>query len=92
MKLLRVRAWILAPKCTCILEGLVVYVPDIKTNLLSLGQLLHKGFVMTMDDNCLKMFDKNHKLVKSKSISELNFQIGMNILKHQSFAIVKNKV
>ena len=44
-----------------------------KANLLSLGHLLHKEFVMTMQDNCLKMFDKNHKLVNSKSISELNF-------------------
>ena len=64
-----------------------------KTNLLSLGHLLHKGFVMTMEDNCLKMFDKNHKLVKQANLSlNLTFQIGMNIMNHQSFAIVKNKV
>ena len=37
----------------------VLYVPGLKTNLLSLGQLLQKGFVITMEDNCLKVFDTN---------------------------------
>ena len=36
----------------------VLFVPGMKTNLLSLGQLLEKRFFMRMDNNCLKVFDK----------------------------------
>ncbi|XP_006603521.1 uncharacterized protein [Glycine max] len=70
----------------------VLYVFGLKTNLLSLGQLLQKGFVMTMEDNCLKVFDRNQKLVIQANLSQnRTFQIGMNILKHQCFATSKNK-
>ena len=70
----------------------VLYVPGLKTNLLSLGQLLQKGFVMTMKDNCLKVFDRNQKLVIQANMSQnRTFRIGMNILKHQCFATSENK-
>ena len=66
--------------------------PSLKTNLLSLGQLLQKGFVMTIEDNCLKVFDRNQKLVIQENLSQSRmFRIGMNILKHQCFATSKNK-
>ena len=48
----------------------VLYVFGLKTNLLSLGQLLQKGFVMTMEDNCLKVFDRNQKLVIQENLSQ----------------------
>ncbi|KHN14696.1 hypothetical protein glysoja_049789, partial [Glycine soja] len=35
----------------------VLYVPKMKSNLLSLGQLLEKGYTMEMKDNMLKVFD-----------------------------------
>ncbi|RDX81141.1 hypothetical protein CR513_38214, partial [Mucuna pruriens] len=67
----------------------VLHVPGMKTNLLSLGQLLQKRFVMTMEDNCLKKPETCHT---SKSVSDRTFQIGINILKHQCFATSENKV
>lgn len=39
-----------------VIEG-VLCVPGLKTNLLSLSQLLQKGFVMKMEHNCLNIFD-----------------------------------
>jgi len=45
----------------------VLYVPGLKTNLLSLGQLLQKGFTMQMEDNYLSVFDQNGRLtIKAK--------------------------
>ena len=64
-----------------------------KTNLLSLGQLLEKGFVMRMNDNCLKVFDKVQKLVIKADLSQnKTFRIGMNILKHKCLATSENKM
>ncbi|RDY04999.1 hypothetical protein CR513_11214, partial [Mucuna pruriens] len=44
----------------------VLYIPGMKTNLLSLGQQLQKGFAMIMEDNYLKVF----VLKQGKSISK----------------------
>lgn len=41
----------------------VLYVPDMKCNLLSLGQLVEKGFTVLMKDDCLKMFDSDQNLM-----------------------------
>ncbi|KHN35688.1 Retrovirus-related Pol polyprotein from transposon TNT 1-94, partial [Glycine soja] len=41
----------------------VLYVPNMKNNLLSLGQLLEKGYSMQMEDNQLKVFDNNRRLI-----------------------------
>lgn len=37
--------------------------PGMKCNLLSLGQLVEKGFTVLMKNGCLKMFDCNQKLM-----------------------------
>jgi len=34
-----------------------------KSNLLGLDQLLEKGFVLKMEDNSLKVFDSNKRLL-----------------------------
>ena len=71
----------------------VLFVPGMKTNLLSLGQLLEKGFVMRMEDNCLKVFDKDQKLVIKANLSQnRTFRVGMNILKHECLATSENKM
>lgn len=41
----------------------VWYVPGMKCNLMSIGQLLQKGFSVTMCDGKLKLFDQQKKLV-----------------------------
>jgi len=41
----------------------VLYVPGLNTSLLSLGQLLQKGLMMTMKSNSLSVFDTNKRLV-----------------------------
>ena len=41
----------------------VWYVPGMKSNLMSVGQLIEKGFLVTMKDNLLKLYDCNQKLI-----------------------------
>jgi len=41
----------------------VLYVIGMQCNLLSVGQLVQKGYSVIMIDNSLKLFDKNQRLV-----------------------------
>lgn len=43
----------------------VWYVPCMNINMMSVGQLLEKGFSVTMKDNLLKLYDCNQKLICS---------------------------
>lgn len=45
----------------------VLYVPGMKCNLLSLGQLVEKGFTVLMKNGFLKMFNCNQKLMLKTS-------------------------
>jgi len=47
----------------------VLYVPSLKTNLMSLGQLLEKGLSMKMEDNCLNVFDQYKRTVIQAKLS-----------------------
>jgi len=70
----------------------VLYVPGLKTNLISLGQLLQKGFVVTMKNNCLNIFDQNKQLVVSACLSKnKTFRVVMEAVKHQCFAMTRNE-
>jgi len=48
----------------------VFYVPDIKCNLMSICQLVEKGFSVTMDGESLKLFDAKKNLVLKSALSK----------------------
>ncbi|XP_027927498.1 uncharacterized protein LOC114184388 [Vigna unguiculata] len=74
-----------------VLEDLL-FVPGLKTNLLSLDQLPQKGFVMTKKDNCLNVFDQSNRLIIQSNLSKnRTFRVGMNALKHHCFAASESK-
>ncbi|RDX68217.1 hypothetical protein CR513_52817, partial [Mucuna pruriens] len=55
-----------------------------KTNLLSLGQLLEKGYVMNMEHNMMKVYDSKRKLILKALLSKNRiFKIGIQIGKKQ---------
>jgi len=57
----------------------VLYVPILKTNLYSLGRLLQKVFVVTMEDNSINVFDQSKKLIIHTGLSHnKTFQLIMN--------------
>ena len=56
----------------------VLYVPNMKNNLLSLRQLLEKGYSMQMEDNQMKIFDSNKRLIlKAPLLRNRSFKIGI---------------
>ncbi|GAU50483.1 hypothetical protein TSUD_409690 [Trifolium subterraneum] len=60
----------------------VLYVPGMKSNLLSIGQLIQKGFEVKMKNNSLSLFDTNHKLIlKTPLTKNMTFQINMSTAK-----------
>jgi len=74
-----------------VIDG-VLYVPGLKTNLISLGQLLQKGFMMEMKKNGLNVYDQSKKLVIHADLSEnRTFRIAMITRKHQCLATAVNK-
>ena len=48
----------------------VFYVPDMKCNLMSIGQLVEKGFSVSMEGESLKLFDPKKKLVLKSTLSK----------------------
>ncbi|BAT98175.1 hypothetical protein VIGAN_09180700 [Vigna angularis var. angularis] len=64
----------------------VLYVPGLKTNLLSLGQLLQKGYVMKMENNGLSIFNQEGKEVIQAEISQnRTFKVVMEAVDHHCF-------
>jgi len=57
----------------------VLYVPMMKNNLLSLGQLLEKGYTMNMQQKCIKVYDEKGRLMFKTSLSKnRTFKIDSN--------------
>ncbi|XP_050889598.1 uncharacterized protein LOC127094869 [Lathyrus oleraceus] len=49
----------------------VWYVPGMNRNLISVGQLIEKGFSVTMKDNRFKLYNCNQKMI-------MKFELGRN--------------
>ncbi|WVZ08498.1 hypothetical protein V8G54_021844 [Vigna mungo] len=57
----------------------VLYVPIMKNNLLSLGQLMEKGYTMFMQQNYIEVFDNNHRSVLKAPLSRnRTFKVNLN--------------
>ena len=57
----------------------VLYVPQIKSNLLSLEKLLEKGYSMNMKGSYMEVFDSKEKVVLKVSMtSNRTFKVGVN--------------
>ncbi|XP_019447306.1 PREDICTED: uncharacterized protein LOC109350530 [Lupinus angustifolius] len=58
----------------------VLYVPKMRSNLLSLGQLLEKGYTMLMEHRKLKVFDGDKNLILKVPLStNRTFKIGIQV-------------
>ncbi|WVZ24270.1 hypothetical protein V8G54_002814 [Vigna mungo] len=72
----------------------VLYVPDMKCNLLSIGQLVEKGFTVIMgNQNRVELYDSKSRLVLISKISEnITFQVCFDGAKNvQCLSAVKNE-
>lgn len=59
----------------------VWYVPSMKSNLMSVGQIIEKGFLITMKKNLLKLYDSNQKLImQSEQGSNRTFKVNVETI------------
>ncbi|XP_052724120.1 uncharacterized protein LOC128193958 [Vigna angularis] len=57
----------------------VLYVPTMKSNLLSLGQLLEKGYTMSMHQKHIEVFDsKQRPVIKAPLARNRTFKVNLN--------------
>ncbi|WVZ09091.1 hypothetical protein V8G54_022437 [Vigna mungo] len=57
----------------------VLYVPTMKSNLLSLGQLHEKGYTMKMEEGHIKVFDKRQRMIlKAPIANNRTFCVNLN--------------
>ncbi|GAU45882.1 hypothetical protein TSUD_401080, partial [Trifolium subterraneum] len=62
----------------------VLYIPGIKCNLLSIGQLLEKDYKIVMEHKLLNVFDTNgNLLLKAPMSKNRTFQIELNVMDHK---------
>jgi transposase InsO family protein len=62
----------------------VLYIPGMKCNLLSIGQLLEKNYKIVMENRLLNVFDiKGNLLMKAQMSKNRTFKIELNVLNHR---------
>lgn len=65
----------------------VWYVSGMNSNLMSVGQLIEKGFSVTMKDNLLKLYDCNKKLIMQYELGgSKTFKVNVPITDTQCFS------
>lgn len=68
----------------------VLYVPTMKNNLLSLGKLLEKGYTMSMEKKCIKVYDETKRLLFAAPLSKnRTFKINLNTTIVQCMNVVQ---
>ncbi|XP_047169380.1 uncharacterized protein LOC124837932 [Vigna umbellata] len=70
----------------------VLLVPDMKCNLLTVGQLIQRGFKVVMEDNKVELFDGDKNLIlRSKISKNRTFQISLEAVESsECMTLVKN--
>ncbi|KAK2392639.1 putative mitochondrial protein [Trifolium repens] len=65
----------------------VLYVPGMQCNLMSVGQLLDKGFKVVLEDGTMKLFDSKQNLIlKSNQSKNRTFKTQLKAIEHECLA------
>ena len=65
----------------------VLYVPSMTSNLISVGQLLAKGFNMKLENNQMKVYKNDGRLIMKAPLTEnKKFMIELNTSDHKCLA------
>lgn len=75
----------------CFISG-VPYVPGMKSNLLSIGQLLEKGYRMVLEELGMKVYGcENRLLIKAVLFKNRTFKVEFDVVTQQCLATTVNK-
>ena len=67
----------------------VLYVPRMKSNLISMGQFLEKGISMKMINGSLEVYDTTKKMImKAPLARNRTFKVNLNTIEPQCFSVV----
>jgi hypothetical protein len=70
----------------------VLYIPGMKCNLLSIGQLLEKDYKIVMEKKLLNVFDtKGNLLLKAPMSKNRTFKVELKVLNHKCLMTASNK-
>ncbi|WVZ18406.1 hypothetical protein V8G54_005728 [Vigna mungo] len=65
----------------------VLYVPTMRSNLLSLGQLLEKGYTMSLQKRNIEVYDEKQRLIiKAPLARNRTFKVNLNAVEIQCLA------
>ncbi|XP_058771127.1 uncharacterized protein LOC131644592 [Vicia villosa] len=70
----------------------VLYIPGIKCNLLSIGQLLEKGYNIRLEDKILRVVDASGVLIlKAPMATNRTFKVELKVLEHRCLATAASR-
>lgn len=70
----------------------VLYISGIQCNLLSIGQLLEKGYKIHMENKALRVMEANGVLILKYSMaSNKTFKVELKVTEHRRLAIVASQ-
>ncbi|XP_058742106.1 uncharacterized protein LOC131614553 [Vicia villosa] len=70
----------------------MLYTPAIKCNLLSIGQLLDKGYKIRLEDKILRVVDASGVLIlKAPMASNMTFKVELKVLEHRCLATAASR-
>lgn len=65
----------------------VLYIPGMKSNLLSIGQLSEKNYKIVIEDKLMRVTNSNGRIILKASMSQnRTFKIELNVLEHRCLA------
>ncbi|XP_050902007.1 uncharacterized protein LOC127109385 [Lathyrus oleraceus] len=70
----------------------VLYIPGIKCNLLSIGQLLEREYKIRLEDKILRILDSNGVLIlKASMAANRTFKVELKVMKHRCLATAASR-
>ena len=70
----------------------VLYIPGMKSNLLSIGKLVEKNYKVSIKDKMMRVLNSNGRLILMAQMSHnRTFKIELNVMEHKCLAIAANR-
>ena len=70
----------------------MLYIPRIKCNLLSIGQLLEKNYIILIENKILRILDRNRVLILRALIAaNRTFEIELKVMEHKFLATTSSR-
>ena len=70
----------------------VLYIPGMKSNFLSIGQLVKKNYKVVVEDKMIRVVDANGRLIlKDPIYQNITFKIELNVMEHKCLSTATSR-